>query len=208
MNPFLQGILAGYGIAIPVGAIAILIIETGLRHGFRRGLAAGAGAATADIIYAALAAMAGQTLSSFLAPYADWLRYLSALVLVGIGVFGLWKVKTIASRDLEASIQNLAASSNRDFSQTYLRFTGLTILNPMTIAYFGAIILGGSTELAGWQARTIFVAGAALSSLSWQSFLAAVGALAHRRFSPSVQRAISIVGNLVVIVLGIRMAWS
>ena len=32
---FVAGVAAGYGIAIPVGAIAILIMETGLRRGFR-----------------------------------------------------------------------------------------------------------------------------------------------------------------------------
>ena len=32
---FVAGVVAGYGIAIPVGAIAVLIVETGLRRGFR-----------------------------------------------------------------------------------------------------------------------------------------------------------------------------
>lgn len=31
MAAFWEGVLAGYGIAIPVGVIAILIVETGLR---------------------------------------------------------------------------------------------------------------------------------------------------------------------------------
>ena len=37
MTAFGEGVVAGYGIAIPVGAIAILIIELGLRRGFRAG---------------------------------------------------------------------------------------------------------------------------------------------------------------------------
>ena len=55
MTAFFEGALAGYGIAIPVGAIAVLIIEISLRQGFRSGFMAGAGAATADLIYAAVA---------------------------------------------------------------------------------------------------------------------------------------------------------
>ena len=51
--------MAGYGIAIPVGAIAILIVDMGLRRGFGLGFMAGAGAAAADFIYASLAAVAG-----------------------------------------------------------------------------------------------------------------------------------------------------
>jgi len=37
VTAFIEGLIAGYGIAIPVGAIAILIVEMGLRCGFRIG---------------------------------------------------------------------------------------------------------------------------------------------------------------------------
>jgi arginine exporter protein ArgO len=42
IESFIRGLLAGYGIAIPVGAIAVLIMDTGMRRGFRHGFAAGA----------------------------------------------------------------------------------------------------------------------------------------------------------------------
>ena len=70
MTAFWEGVAAGYGIAIPVGAIAVLIIEMALRRGFRLGFMAGAGAAAADFLYAALAAVAGGTLAAALAPFA------------------------------------------------------------------------------------------------------------------------------------------
>jgi arginine exporter protein ArgO len=204
MHPFLQGILAGYGIAIPVGAIAVLIIETGLRRGFPRAAAAGSGAATADLLYATLAAIAGQGLSALLAPYAEWLRWLSAAVLVGIGLIGL--LNSLKPKPTpQPTTSPLHPSGDRGVWQTYLKFTALTVLNPMTIAYFGAIILGGPGEFNSWQARAVFVAGAALSSLSWQLFLAGVGSLAHRRLSPGLQKSVSIAGNLIVILLGARM---
>ena len=41
MTAFIDGLIAGYGIAIPVGAIAILIIESALRHGIAVGFSAG-----------------------------------------------------------------------------------------------------------------------------------------------------------------------
>jgi threonine/homoserine/homoserine lactone efflux protein len=74
VTPFWEGVLAGYGIAIPVGAIAILIVDTGLRRGFTVGFMAGAGAAAADFIYASLAALTGEALASLLTPYATALR--------------------------------------------------------------------------------------------------------------------------------------
>lgn len=48
MESFVAGTVAGYGAAIPVGAAAILIIQTGIRSGFPPAASAGAGAATAD----------------------------------------------------------------------------------------------------------------------------------------------------------------
>ncbi len=39
-----EGIIPGFEIAIPVGAIAVLIIEGAVRRGFLPGFAAGAGA--------------------------------------------------------------------------------------------------------------------------------------------------------------------
>jgi len=54
----IAGLLAGYAIAIPVGAIDVLIIHTGLSHGLRTGIAAAAGAASADLLYASIAALA------------------------------------------------------------------------------------------------------------------------------------------------------
>jgi len=35
IGALLAGLAAGYGIAIPVGAVSVLIVETGLRLGFR-----------------------------------------------------------------------------------------------------------------------------------------------------------------------------
>jgi threonine/homoserine/homoserine lactone efflux protein len=64
ITAFLAGVAAGLGIAVPVGAIAILIVETGLRRGFRLGAAAGAGAATVDGIYALVAAVFGSALAA------------------------------------------------------------------------------------------------------------------------------------------------
>lgn len=203
MDVFFQGVLAGYGIAIPVGAIAILIVETGLRLGFRAGFAAGAGAATADLVYAALAAVAGQALGAALAPYAGTLKLASAAVLIGLGGWGLWRVLRAGS----AGPAVRAAVRTEKPLGVYTRFVGLTLLNPLTIAYFAALILGRGAEIPGWGGRLAFVAGAALASLSWQSLLAATGALGHRHLSPRLQQGASLLGNLIVVGLGIRMVF-
>ena len=88
---FLAGVIAGYGVAIPVGAIAVLIVDAGLRRspGLRVALAAGAGTATADGVYALIAAVAGAAVARLIGPVEVELRWLSVVVLVVIAVRGL-----------------------------------------------------------------------------------------------------------------------
>ncbi len=205
MNAFWEGVLAGYGIAIPVGAIAILIVDMGLRRGFPAAAMAGAGAATADFIYALLAVIAGATLAMALAPYATLLQIASAIVLLALGAYGLRQAWQINS----SQESQPAAEDNQSLWRIYLRFLGLTILNPLTITYFAALILGrdaGATVTP--LDRLLFVLGAALASLSWQMLLAGLGSLANQRLSPQFQRLTSITGNLIVIALGLRIVFS
>jgi threonine/homoserine/homoserine lactone efflux protein len=199
---FWEGVLAGYGIAIPVGAIAILIVDTALRRGFRFGFMAGAGAAAADFLYATLAALAGRAIAVVLEPAAFGLGLLSALVLFGLGGYGLWQLSRTSGRSAEKT----RAARPTGHLRTFAQFLGLTLLNPLTIAYFGSLILGlHGGALATIGGRAAFVVGAGLASLSWQTLLAGLGALAHRRLSPRFQTTTSVIGNLIVLGLGVRI---
>jgi len=205
MSAFWEGVVAGYGIAIPVGAIAILIVETSLRQGFFTGFMAGAGAATADLVYATIAVLAGVAVAAALAPYATALKISSIIVLFALGSYGLWRGFDRRNQ------QSMPAeeSDRRGRLRTYWKFLGLTLLNPLTVIYFGALILSRDPTANGTTAgRLAFIIGAALASLSWQSLLAGTGALAKRVLSPRFQLYASLLGNLVVIGLGLRILLS
>ncbi len=200
MKPFITGLVAGYGIAIPVGAIAILIINISLRAGFRPGLMAAAGAASADFIYALLATLAGNQIATSLAPFTIALRAVSGLVLILIGGYGLLRARansTLTDRTTETFAGGL---------RTYLQFLGLTLLNPLTVAYFGALIIGSTLNgLDTALGRILFVMGAGIASFSWQSFLVVAGSFGHRRLTPRMQGLTHLIGNTIVIGFGIRI---
>lgn len=202
MNVFLDGLLAGYAIAVPVGAIAILILETAMRRGFVEGFAAGAGAATVDLVYASLAGLAGQILAPLLAPAAAGLRLASAAVLMGLGVWGLGRLVSTRGSSPGAVPTLRPGGALR----TFFQFVGLTLLNPMTVAYFAALMLGQNARapITGLD-RLAFVAGVAVASFSWQTLLAGLGALAHRRLSPRVRFWTGVLGNSLVALLGARL---
>lgn len=203
MHPFIEGVLAGYGIAIPVGAVAILIINTAMRCGFRTGFFAGAGAATADFLYALLASLAGIALTAALKPIAVPLRILGGLVLIGIALAGLWRGRKRPDHLGQGARECLALP-------TYLQFLTITLLNPLTIVYFTAYIIGRDYASGGYsiEQAVLFIAGAGLSSLSWQTLLAGMGGIAGKRLAPGWQMMTSLAGNLLVLVLGLKVLYS
>jgi arginine exporter protein ArgO len=201
------GIVAGYGIAIPVGAIAVLIVDLGSREGFRSGAAAGLGAATADGVYAAVAALFGAAVAAVLAPWATPLRWISVGALAGIAVVGVRRAFRTPAHAV-ADPPSLAGGDgvpttdlrgHRGPSRTYAAFLGLTLLNPMTVTYFAALVLGLPALAGGAAERFAFAAAAFLASASWQLLLAAVGALLHRHASPGFRRWTSLAGNVVIL---------
>jgi len=197
---FFEGVMAGYGIAIPVGAIAVLILDVSLRRGFRVGFMAGAGAAFADFLYAALAVVAGSALVQIISPYAIQVKVISGGVLFAVGLSGLmWSIRPSEPPEPDGALSN-------GRGKVFFQFLGLTLINPLTIVYFSALILGGGAKsLVSIPEHAAFVIGAGLASLSWQTLLVGLGSLGHERLSSRFQMAASILGFLVVIGFGLRI---
>jgi arginine exporter protein ArgO len=197
MDAFMTGVAAGYGIAIPVGAIAILIMDVGIRRGFGPAMSAGAGAATADFLYAGLAVLGGATLASTVEAIGDPLRVISGLVLLVIAVIGLVRTR-------QPLPERVMEPRSADLVRSYARFVGLTIINPTTVVYFAAVVIGlGVAADMTTGDGALFVTGAFLASLSWQTLIAAVGAFAGHRLSPRARRTVSVLGNLVILSLAV-----
>ena len=200
---FLSGLLAGYGIAIPVGPVAVLIVELGVRRGLAIAAAAGLGAATADGLYALLAVLAGSRIVEVLEPIAPLLRIFAVVVLVTIAVRG-FVVALLYARIGVPGRSELPADPGR----TYIRFLAITLLNPTTVLYFTSLILGRPEFGRGQAEGAAFVLGAVFASTSWQLLLAAVGALLHRRLPWRLQFAVSLLGNLTILVFAAFIARS
>ena len=195
---FLLGVAAGYAIAIPFGPIAILIVRTGVRQGLRAAAAAGAGTATADLVFATIAMLFGAAASAFLAPVLPAARLVAGAALAIIALRGL---RTVPSQiDRESGVSRAG--------NTYLLFLGLTMLNPPTVIYFVSLAIALPEVSADFPSRAAFVVGAFLSSLSWQEFLAIVGAMLHGRLTPRLQRLTAIVSSVLILALAVRVAFG
>lgn len=195
---FFLGMAAAYGIAIPVGPIAVLILRTGVSRGLRAAAAAGAGAATADLIFATSAMVFGAAVSGFLAPALPVLRIVAAAALAVIAIRGL----LAAPQPIERQ------SGGPGTGNTYLMFLGLTMLNPPTVIYFVSLVIALPEVSADLASRAAFVVGAFLASLSWQEVLALAGAMLHGRLTPQLQRITAVISSIIILALAARIAFG
>ncbi|MEK6207249.1 MAG: LysE family transporter [Chloroflexota bacterium] len=195
---FLLGVAAGYAIAIPFGPIAVLIVGTGVRQGLRAAAAAGAGTATADLVFATIAMLFGAAASALLAPILQAARLVAGAALAVIAVRGLLSAPQAMDRE----------TGGVNPGNTYVMFLGLTMLNPPTVIYFVSLAIALPEVSADFASRAAFVAGAFLSSLSWQEFLALVGSVLHGRLTPRLQRITAVVSSLIILALAARVAFG
>ncbi|MFJ9808014.1 LysE family transporter [Streptomyces sp. NPDC101158] len=199
------GLLAGYGIAIPVGAVGAYLVAVTARAGWRTGAGAALGVATADGVYALLAVAGGSALVPLLTPVMTPLRWASAVVLVVLAVrAGLAAVRTyragsLASRDDGATTLGPA--------RAYATFLGITILNPVTVIYFAALILAtGPDAPSSVPERTAFVLAALAASASWQLLLTTGGTLLGRTLTgPRGRLATALTSSTLIVVLAVRL---
>ncbi len=193
---FLAGVVAGYGIAVPVGAIGVLIAGLSARTSLRVGAAAGLGAATADGLYALVAVIGGAAIADLIVPVATPLRRAAAVVLLALAAWTAISALRSRHRGPVESVRPVSAL------RAYLGILGLTLLNPATVVYFAALVLGRGGAGGGvW-----FVAGAFLASASWQLLIAGGGSMVGRLLTGERGRLITaLVSSAVIAVLAVLL---
>lgn len=189
---------------MPVGAVTVMIVTLSAQTSLRTGLAGAMGTATADGLYALIAAVTGAALAGLLQPVARPMRWTAAVVLLALAVKGL---ADAVRRSLDSgSVRQV--EEKRPFS-VYLQFLGLTVLNPLTIVYFSALVLALRNDDWPPMGGLMFVVAAFAASASWQALLAVGGALVGRVLTSDKGRlGTALVGNGVIIFLAARLLFS
>jgi arginine exporter protein ArgO len=202
------GLVAGYGIAVPVGAVATYLVSLSARTALRTGVCAALGVATADGLYALLATVGGTALAGALGPVLGPLRWASALVLAALAV------RAAVTAVLRYRGHRSAARADPPPPtpvRAYLGLLGITLLNPATLIYFAALVLGGgrATAAVPLMAQAVFVVAAFAASASWQVLLAVGGALLGRALTGRRGRLVTaLVSSAVIAALAVRMLAS
>lgn len=194
----IAGLVAGYGVAIPVGAIAPLLMSLTARTSLKVGAAAALGVAAADGIYALIAVLGGASLARWIEPIATPLRWLAVAVLLFLA--GKIAIDAIRHhRDPQRQVRQMTGLATP--TRAFAGLLGLTLLNPMTILYFGALVVGWQTSggFSGGQGA-VWTAAVFVASASWQLSLAGGGALIGKALtSPSGRLWTAIISSTMIV---------
>jgi threonine/homoserine/homoserine lactone efflux protein len=196
----IAGFIAGLAIAMQVGAVSLLLIDTALLAGPRAGAVAGLGVATADLGFAALAVVVGGAAGALLSGHEVEIRAVAAATLAVIAVRGLIG---LAREEAPAAKAGLGASAPRGL---YVRFLAITAVNPLTIASFAAV--AASLSLPGFAGCVAFVAGVGAASSAWHVLLTLTAGHAGRRMTPRARHVLAIGGRLAVLAIAAHLVLS
>jgi threonine/homoserine/homoserine lactone efflux protein len=195
-----KGLLIGLAIAAPVGPIGVLCIRRTLAEGQLAGFVVGMGAATADALYGAIAALGISAVSSRLVAHQELIRLGGGAFLLYLG----WRTLRAAPSDRAARL------AGRGLWTVYGSAVLLTLTNPATILSFVAVFAGiGLVEAADDRGGAlIIVLGVFLGSAAWWLFLSNLVALFRRALTPARQRWINRLSGGVLLAFGVASVIS
>ncbi|TQK44309.1 arginine exporter protein ArgO [Streptomyces sp. SLBN-118] len=196
----MAGAAAGLGVAMPLGAVGVLLIQQGMRD--RRGaVAAAAAVAVVDCAYAAVATALGPLVAAALSGVESWVRLVSAAVLAVIAVRGL-----LASRRPRPAAEGGDEARDAGAVRTFTRFAAITLINPTTALYFAALTTAQGASLSTGAAGAVFVGAVFLASFGWQQLLVAAGGFAGARISDTARAWTFRIGYGLVAVYAVKVA--
>jgi threonine/homoserine/homoserine lactone efflux protein len=192
---FLRGLLIGFAIAAPVGAIGLLCIRRTLAEGRLAGFVSGLGAATADALYGAVAALGLTAVSSAIVDHQSAVRLAGGLFLCYLGV-------RTALAHPAAGAANASAGG---LFAAYASTLALTLTNPTTILSFAAVFAGlGLGAAAGDRASAVMmVCGVFLGSALWWLILSGAVGFFRRALTPERLRWVNRLSGAALVAFGV-----
>jgi len=213
---FVRMMVIGLAVAAPVGAMGVLCIQRTVARGWSGGLSTGSGIATADAMFAAVAALGITAVADALVSLQAPLRIVGGVGLLWLGWRALRSAppspeppRMQAPGMQEADAPHPGASQSAGALRTagplrdYVSAIGLTLANPMTIIAFAAIFAGaGLTAQPDAAQALVATAGVAVGSLMWWVALTAVVAAIRHALSDRILLWVNRVSGVMLLVFG------
>lgn len=202
---FSIGFFAGLALAIPVGPMAIMLINTTLERGWRSGVAGASAMATVDFLYALTVFLLGSVVAVFFATWGQVLSLGGAAILLLLGLSTLIRnIKRMRGDEQQID----SAKFGRTPLGTFFIFAGATIVNPPTALFF----LGLAPTVAQFDSSSAltgaftFAIGVFVGSVIWQQTIALTASYLRRYAQNRVRTISGLIGGLLIIGLAIALA--
>jgi threonine/homoserine/homoserine lactone efflux protein len=195
LSPFLQGIIIGLTLAVPVGPISLLCIRRSITDGRLHGIVSGLGVATADSLYAAVAVLGLTAISGIILAQQFFFRVFAGLILIAVGV------KVFLSVPAEPG-EN---SGHESYLKDYLSMVAIALANPLTILFFILVLPGFGVVLGGTSLfnSAEFVLGIFSGSVAWWIILCGAVGSVRSRLSIRNLQLINRASGLLIVIFGI-----
>ncbi|QNE23360.1 lysine transporter LysE [Kribbella qitaiheensis] len=188
---------------MPVGAVATYVVALTARTSLKIGVYAALGVATADGLYALIATLGGSVIAPLIEPITTPLKWISALVLIALAVRSAATALNQHRRLTSSSPTKPPPTPTP--TRAYFGLLGMTMLNPTTVIYFTALVLGARSTPSLLH-QTVFVIAAFIASTSWQLLLAGGGALLGRALtSPHGRLSTALASSLLICALATQL---
>ena len=187
---FVQGIIIGLTLAVPVGPLALICIQRTVSEGRLHGIFSGIGVATADSFYAAVTFLGLTVISALIIAQQYLFRFLAGVVLILIGIRVFLSIPSAIS----------AKTEHETYLKDYLSMVALAIANPLTLVFFLVILPGYGVVIHGtsFLSAAEFVAGVFFGSTVWWVVLCgSIGSVRSRISAENLGRINRVSGLLI-----------
>ena len=154
---FIKGIIIGVSVSAPLGPIGMLCLQRTLNKGKFVGFVSGIGAAFADTFYAILAGFGVSLISNFLNTYQLYFRIIGGAILLFLGIHMYFTNPVNQFRK---------PPKKRNFVGYFASTFALTISNPITIIFFGAVFAAFATTSTNFE-TFLLIAGVFSGAIAW-----------------------------------------
>jgi threonine/homoserine/homoserine lactone efflux protein len=198
---YLSGLLVGFFVALPVGAIAMICINRSLQYGKVSGYFSGLGAAVADMVYGFIAIYSLTAISGQLLVNQPVLRLAGGLCIIFIGTRMMIR-QNISDENTKVSHE----TNIKDFISTFF----ITLSNPITMIAFVAALsnINYLFEQINFIHSTIIVLGIFSGSMLWWIILVNISLHFKKYLSDLYIKRINIVSGFFILCFGLYLIIS
>ena len=192
-----NGMILGFNLSAPIGAIGALCIQQTIREGFLVGFSSGLGAATANALYGIIAGLGLSFIKDFLLKHNQMFLLVGGLALCYLAIKIYFSTVTKNETALHTSLL-----------RSYLTTCFLTMINPMSIVFFSSMMIGLEVTTSCFMDTVLFIVGIFTGSVFWWFFLTSVTNLFRFRINEKAFTFINKLSGLIVLFFGIKFIYT